>query len=252
MSDFIPFCQSSHAVTKKLAQLMHDKKSNLSVSADVTSAKQLIALAKSTADSIVVLKTHIDIIKDFTPSLTKELRAIADHHGFLLFEDRKFADIGNTVKHQVSAGVYQISTWADIINAHLLPGSGIIEGLKAGCQKRDVGLLLLAQMSSINNLFTQSYTQKTAHVAQKNKDFVMGFIAQSSVSCDDDLVTMTPGVNLASHSDSLGQNYNSPQSVINLGADIIIVGRGIYQHNNPKESAKLYQKEGWQALLDKK
>ena len=42
----------------------------------------------------------------------------------------KFADIGKTVKHQYSGGVYKISEWAHIINAHVLPGPGIIQGLR--------------------------------------------------------------------------------------------------------------------------
>lgn len=242
------FENSSHPITQKLVALMKIKQSNLSISADVTRADDLLKLVKATAEQIVVLKTHIDIIEDFTPSLTQELRAIADVHGFLIFEDRKFADIGNTVKHQVESGIYRISTWADIINAHLLPGIGIIDGLQAGCQAREVGLLLLAQMSSNHNLFTPEYTQITAQTAEARKDFVMGFIAQSKVSQDDDLVTMTPGVNLSQGGDGLGQNYNEPHQVVNNGADIIIVGRGIYGATQPQEMAKRYQVLGWEAL----
>jgi orotidine-5'-phosphate decarboxylase len=47
-----------------------------------------------------------------------------------MFFCRKFADIGNTVKHQYEGGVYQISSWADIVNCHPVPGEGVIQGLK--------------------------------------------------------------------------------------------------------------------------
>lgn len=39
-------------------------------------------------------QTHIDIISDFDMDLVAQLQALATKHDFLIWEDRKFADIG--------------------------------------------------------------------------------------------------------------------------------------------------------------
>jgi uridine monophosphate synthetase len=237
-----------HPLAKRLFEIMEKKCTNLALSADVTSAQNLLDLAHSLGPEICVLKTHIDIIDDFHPELPAALRAMAEKHQFLLFEDRKFADIGNTVLHQYEGGVYRISDWAHITNAHPLPGPGIIQGLKKIGLPKGNALLLLAQLSSSGSLIDQNYTKAVMEMALANLDFVIGFICQEKLTDDPALIHMTPGVQLSSTSDDLGQQYNTPAHAIGARmADIAIVGRGIYQHVDPKSAAGEYRHAAWEA-----
>ncbi len=235
-------------VAKDLFQLMEEKETNLALSADVTTAAELVELATTLGPDICMLKTHIDIIEDFTPDLTKQLRKLANKHNFILFEDRKFADIGNTVKHQYEGGIYHIADWADVVNAHSLPGPGIIQGLADVGRKKNRGLIMLAEMSSAGHLMSKDYMQKTLQMAEQFADFVIGFITQHSLSEDPHWINITPGVKLDAGGDKLGQQYITPKkAIIENGSDIIIVGRGIIAAENPQTEAQKYREAGWES-----
>lgn len=249
----------SHAspVARKLFSVMEEKQTNLCASLDLTTTTELLAILDKIGPHICLVKTHIDIISDFTYDGTVlPLQKLAQKHNFLIFEDRKFADIGNTVKNQYKSGVFQIAKWADITNAHGVTGAGIVSGLKQAAEETTSeprGLLMLAELSSKGSLAYGEYTKRTVEIAKTDKDFVIGFIAQHDMGGHDegfDWIIMTPGVGLDDKGDALGQQYRTVDEVVQTGTDIIIVGRGLYgQGRDPVEQSIRYKKAGWDAYI---
>lgn len=231
--------QIQHPVGKRLVDIALKKKSNLIASADVITTAELLKLAEEVGDHVVALKLHTDIIKDFSMDFIENLKKIAKEKDFLLFEDRKFADIGNTQELQYKEGIYKIGSWADMITSHVIAGE---ESLKVF---DNVGVVAIVEMSSKGTLTDDYYIGKALNVAESAPN-VMGVVAQRKVS--DDLLLFTPGVNISTSGDNKGQQYNTPERVMRgYHTDFVIVGRGIYQSANPKEVAQEYQSLGWAA-----
>ncbi|MET3035416.1 orotidine-5'-phosphate decarboxylase [Chryseobacterium sp. NRRL B-14859] len=233
---------AEHSVSKKLLEAALAKKSNLIASADVTTTQELLALAEKVGPHIVALKTHIDIISDFEYEKTiLPLKEIAAKHQFLLMEDRKFADIGNTQELQFTSGVFKITDWADFVTSQVIGGFESLDCFK------NVGVVAIVGMSSKGTLTTASYREEALKVALSHPN-VIGGVSQNKIP--EDLLLFTPGVNLADSGDGKGQQYNTPEHVFTtLHTDFIIVGRGIYKSDDPEASAVTYKNEGWNAYI---
>ena len=224
---------SAHVLQSYLRRLIVAKRSTLCVSADVMDANQMLALARAVGPSIVVFKTHADILRgwDAHPirGTAAQLSAIAREQRFLIFEDRKFADIGFTCQLQYAGGVHRILEWAHIVNSHIISGPDAVRALVETAKEWTKGrryapdridtstdgsaieeppqeraILLLAQMSSAGNFLDTKYTQNCVDIAQQFADTVMGFIAMGKITeekpsqsaSESDFLVMTPGCSL--------------------------------------------------------
>jgi len=242
-------------LTKKLLNKMNEKKSNLVLSLDVTTQCEFFEMLDKVGNEIVMLKTHVDIIDDYNENFVPKLQEYANRQNFLIFEDRKFADIGNTVRHQFRNGVYKIADWAEYVTVHMVAGELILKGLFEGVENR--AGFVLARMSSKGNLLNETYTRKCFEAAKKNPQWVAGFIGHGNSGEDinrfkakfpGNELLMMPGVKKEKGSDAMGQQYITIEEAVGGGADCIIVGRGILKADDPGKEAKLYRKRAWKAF----
>jgi len=247
-------------IARKYMRLAHEKKSLVCLAADRSTMRGLNELVDGVGEYIVALKTHVDLVDDWSVDKWADFCKKANDSGLLIFEDRKFADIGKISREQMG-GLYDIKSWADLVTAHLISGADIIDGIQSGwvAGGKVGGVLLLAQMSSRGNLLTPEYSDSVVNTG-KSHPGVFGFIGNGSRP--DELIELrskvgeekmiwTPGVNLESGDGEMGQRYGDPKEAVLAGSDCIIVGSGIYRADDPVLAAEAYARASWEGLLER-
>lgn len=237
-------------MASRLLELMDRKLSNLCLAVDLTKTDAILELANLAGPHIVVLKTHVDIVEDFNENFVQRLKKLAEKHEFLLMEDRKFGDIGNTVALQYNSGAYKIAEWADLITVHPVSGKAVLNALKNSLSQNITeprGVFLVAEMSCEGALTKGDYLKSAVSMAEEANDLVVGLVCQSNLSSQFGLLQLTPGVKISEGGDLLGQKYKDPQSVVDAGADLAVVGRGITEAADKLATVIEYKKQLWAA-----
>ena len=247
-------------MAKRYMEVATQKESLVCLAADRSNMAGLFELIHEVGPYIAVLKTHVDLVDDWSPDAWAEFCDVAGDYNLLIFEDRKFADIGKISKSQMS-GIYDIRTWSDIVTAHLISGPDVVDGIQSAWSdaNKQGGVLLLAQMSSRGNLLNEDYTQSVVELGRQHEG-VLGFIGNGSRPGDlavlrqqvgDAKMIWTPGVNITIGDGEMGQRYGDPYAAVVAGSDCIIVGSGIHRNKNPRKAAKDYADISWKALLNR-
>ena len=117
-----------------------EKQTLVVLAADLDNTGSLVQLIHQVGPHIAALKTHVDMVEDYSSESWKKVVDAAHTHGLLLFEDRKFADIGRVSQTQMG-GVYDIRSWADIVTAHRVSGPDIVDGIAAGWDEVQLSLI---------------------------------------------------------------------------------------------------------------
>lgn len=120
----------SYKLRSKIEKCMKKKKSNVIVSLDLSTPKDIIDTIENLGYDALGFKLHSDIIEFDLSGLPYGDRGyfygrilqLSQEMDFLIIEDRKFSDIGNTVKLQSNL----ICSYADLITVHSLPGDSIL------------------------------------------------------------------------------------------------------------------------------
>ena len=249
-------------IAREYMEVACKKQSLVVLAADKNSMQELNDLIENVGDYISALKTHVDLVDDWSKNAWDDFISKAKDKNLLIFEDRKHGDIGKIAKKQMG-GIYNSRMWADLITAHLISGGSVLDGIQEAWSEagKRGGVLVLAQMSSEGNLLElPGYTDSVIRIG-KLHSACFGFIGNGSrpnelkelrKKVGQGKMIWTPGVNLNVNEAELGQRYGDPKEAILSGSDAIIVGSGIHNAANPKDAAKKYAEISWNALLQRR
>ena len=138
----------------------------------------------------------------------------------LIWEARKFADIGNIMIKQVENSVYSYLDWVDIFSIHGITG---YESVSATIDKfPKLQWILIGQLSSAANLIDATYTEKCKEIYNISPNIV-GMVCQEYLGPS--YVHIVPGISKHVESDGAGQTYSS--TIDKEFADFFVVGRSI-------------------------
>ena len=216
--------------------------SKIILSADLQYSEKIFNILDKIGNNIEGIKIHSDIILDWDDNIIEKLIEYKNKYNIIIIEDRKWCDIYNTTKLQLENKFYKYNKWVDIFTVHSICGEGPIKAIYD--YNMNIKILLIAEMSTNNNLIDVNYTKKTKEIAKKNKN-VIGYICQNKID-NDDYLYFSPGVRLNKNKDNNDQLYNDPETMIKRGIDYLIIGRGLYLSNNIEEEIKKYEKENTQ------
>tara|TARA_Y100000590_G_scaffold78382_1_gene87077 strand:+ start:1173 stop:2546 length:1374 start_codon:yes stop_codon:yes gene_type:complete len=242
-------------LAKNIYRQMFLKKTNIALSLDVEDKTLFLDILEKTAPHICMLKTHIDIIEHFDDEFILSIQRIQEKHPFYILEDRKFSDIGNTVKKQITGGIYHINRWADSITAHGIAGDGIIDIYsEINKNNKNKGIIFVSEMSSSGNLISKSYTDTISKMCLEKPEYITGFVCQKKTMVDHQFLYFTPGVSISTTSkDHMDQNYRTPEvAIMKDHCDIMIIGRTIYQSEDPLEMVVQLKKQCWKLYTQEK
>ena len=234
---------------------MNDK---LIVAMDVPNALAGLELAKTLGDSISFYKIGLGMLTSGGLALANELKL---EHGKRIFLDMKLFDIGATVEHAVR-GIAQYDI--DFLTVHGDPH--VVRAAKEGASKSNMKILAVTILTSLDRDDLDANLMKAGdirHLVIERADRAFeagadGVIASPqeagfirALSSAKKKLIVTPGVRPTGTALGDQKRIATPAEAIANGADHIVVGRPIWQSNDPRQAAQSILQDIREASTDR-
>ncbi|MEK9642191.1 MAG: orotidine-5'-phosphate decarboxylase [Paracoccaceae bacterium] len=234
---------------------MNDK---LIVAMDVPNALAGLELAKTLGDSISFYKIGLGMLTSGGLALANELKL---EHGKRIFLDMKLFDIGATVEHAVR-GIAQYDI--DFLTVHGDPH--VVRAAKEGASKSNMKILAVTILTSLDRDDLDANLMKAGDIRhlvieraerafEAGADGVIASPQEAglirALSSAKKKLIVTPGVRPKGAALGDQKRIATPAEAIANGADHIVVGRPIWQSNDPRQAAQSILQDIREASTDR-
>lgn len=229
---------------------MTNAKDRLIVALDLPDALSGLKLVDQIGDDVSFYKIGLGMLTGGGLALARELK---DERGKRIFLDMKLFDIGATVESAVR-GLAQFDL--DFLTVHGDPH--VVRAAKEGVGAKDMKILAVTILTSLDRADLDQCCIKSGDV----QNLVLERAANALAAGADGVIAspqeaaliralpqaagkliVTPGVRPAGAALGDQKRVATPAQAISDGADHIVVGRPIWQAQNPQSAAKIIQAE---------
>lgn len=220
------------------------KSERLCIALDYPSRTELLTAARRFAPRVGWLKIGLEAFVAEGPSVVSEVAAL----GSRVFLDLKLHDIPNTVGRAVAAAA---RSGASLVNVHASGGRAMLVAAREAAASFDprprvvaVTLLTSIDAAALADLPMAGQPEAIARrLARLTQECGLdGVVCSASdlpgirASCGADFLTVVPGIRPAGAPVGDQKRTASPREAIELGADILVVGRPVTAAADPDEA----------------
>ncbi len=217
----------------------------LIVALDVANALQGLELAEALGDAVGFYKIGLGMLTGGGLALANELK---QDHGKRIFLDMKLFDISNTVENAVR-GLAQFDL--DFLTVHGDPH--VVRAAKEGAAGKDLKILAVTVLTSLDRADLDAAMMKSgdlpeialeraARAFEAGADGVISSPQEAAairaLPQAEGRLIVTPGVRPEGAARGDQKRIATPAGALKAGADHIVVGRPVYQAEDPAAAAR--------------
>ena len=220
---------------------MSEIEKRIVVALDYADKNQALSLVDQLDPARCRLKVGKEMFTRFGPDMVKALQ----QRDFDVFLDLKFHDIPNTVAKAVAAAA-ELGVW--MVNVHASGGSRMMAAAREALEPFGEDKPLLIAVTVLTSMSQQDLDElglpaadvlvpKLASLAESSGlDGVVCSAREATMIkqvCGSCFATVTPGIRPAGSAQDDQQRILTPSQAVVQGADYLVIGRPITQHQQP-------------------